>query len=58
MTEKTQRWKLKKIVNFSFLAWREGLNSRFDKNGDVGKATTLWIMMGHGISILHVCNLV
>lgn len=47
-----------KKVTSSFLALRVRLNSRFYKIGDVGKATTLWILVGHKIFILHVCNLV
>lgn len=42
-----------KKVTSSFLALRVRLNSGFYKNGDVGKATTLWISVGHTISILQ-----
>lgn len=44
-------------VTYSFLAFSVGLNSRQHK-WVVDKAIPLWNMVGHRISILHVCNLV
>lgn len=42
-------------VTSSFLVLKVRINDRFDINGVVGKAILLWYVMGHRISVLHMC---